>query len=65
VGGTEGEDTFCPKCKAKVIDRSGYVITAIHVAGGRCAFCGNRIEGVWNNNSENRSQSTENRETGK
>lgn len=47
VGGTEGEDTFCPKCKAKVIDRSGYVITAIHIAGGRCAFCGNKIEGVW------------------
>jgi pyruvate formate lyase activating enzyme len=50
VGGTEGEDTFCPKCKAKVIDRSGYVITAIHIAGGRCAFCGNRIEGVWDGN---------------
>ncbi|MDD5573941.1 MAG: AmmeMemoRadiSam system radical SAM enzyme [Candidatus Omnitrophica bacterium] len=47
VGGVEGEDTFCPQCKAKVVDRAGYVVTALHVIEGRCAFCGADIDGVW------------------
>ena len=45
---TEGaEDTYCPKCGRAVIQRAGYVITAMHIVEGRCTFCGEKIDGVW------------------
>ena len=47
VSGTEAEDTFCPKCGNKIIDRAGYVITSIDIVAGKCKFCGETIEGVW------------------
>jgi len=43
----EGEDTFCPKCGRKIIDRWGYYIRDIAVKNGTCAFCGHPIHGVW------------------
>lgn len=47
IGSTEAEDTYCPRCGKKVIERSGYVVTAIHIVNGKCEFCGETIEGVW------------------
>lgn len=47
VGSTEAEDTYCPRCGKKVIERSGYVVTAINIVNGKCKFCGEPIEGVW------------------
>ncbi len=47
VSGNEAENTYCPKCGKMVIGRSGYVITAFHVVNGRCAFCGEKIDGIW------------------
>lgn len=47
VAAGEAEDTFCPSCGKKIVDRAGYVVTAIHVAGGSCEFCGEKIDGVW------------------
>ncbi len=47
VSGTDGEDTFCPKCGKKIVDRAGYVITALHVIEGSCEFCKEKIDGVW------------------
>jgi pyruvate formate lyase activating enzyme len=42
------ENTYCPGCRALLIERSGY---QIRVAGllsdGRCAACGAQIPGVW------------------
>ncbi len=40
------EDTICPYCKEKVIDRSGYRIVANTLSNGKCT-CGREIPGVW------------------
>ncbi|MEA4841228.1 MAG: AmmeMemoRadiSam system radical SAM enzyme [Bacteroidales bacterium] len=42
-----GENTFCPKCKHMVVERSGYVVRQNVVQDGLCHFCGERIPGVW------------------
>ena len=39
VPGIEGEDTFCPKCGAKMIDRTGYIINR-YDRDGKCSKCG-------------------------
>jgi pyruvate formate lyase activating enzyme len=42
------EDTFCPQCKALLINRRGYNILEYHIsAGGTCAKCGAAIAGIW------------------
>jgi len=45
VGGCE--NTYCPSCRAAVVERSGYCIRAVHLDGGRCAGCGTSIPGRW------------------
>ncbi|MBC8527498.1 MAG: AmmeMemoRadiSam system radical SAM enzyme [Candidatus Cloacimonetes bacterium] len=44
---TESEDTYCPNCGKKIIDRSGYFIESINIEDGKCKFCGKKIYGVW------------------
>ncbi|MFA4998954.1 MAG: AmmeMemoRadiSam system radical SAM enzyme [Candidatus Paceibacterota bacterium] len=39
VPGLPSEDTFCPKCKALCIDRTGYVVHR-HDKDGKCQKCG-------------------------
>ncbi len=41
------EDTYCPKCKKKLIDRSGYFIKENNLENGRCKFCKEKIYGHW------------------
>ncbi len=42
------EDTLCPKCGERLIERRGYVIQAYHLtAEGACPRCGTSIPGVW------------------
>ncbi|MCF7874187.1 MAG: AmmeMemoRadiSam system radical SAM enzyme [Candidatus Omnitrophica bacterium] len=41
------EDSFCPNCKKKIIERPYFKATQIQVKKGRCIFCQNRIEGVF------------------
>lgn len=49
VVGTEWEDTYCPGCGKKIIDRFGYKILEYNITSeGCCKFCNERIEGVWN-----------------
>jgi pyruvate formate lyase activating enzyme len=43
----EFESTFCPRCHAVVIERTGYCISAVHLDDGCCAECGTRIPGRW------------------
>lgn len=44
--GALAEDTFCPNCGKKIIDRSGFQIEEIHLINeGRCEFCGQKIYG--------------------
>jgi len=43
----DGEDTFCPQCGKKLIDRSGFFVVSNLLRGGRCPFCGTAIPGRW------------------
>lgn len=43
----EAEDTYCPKCKKKIIDRIGYRINFMKIRDSKCIYCGEKIEGVW------------------
>ncbi len=45
--GTGVDDTVCPVCKEKIVDRSGYRIVTNKITKGRCT-CGAVIPGVWN-----------------
>lgn len=46
VGGYE--DTFCPGCNARLIQRRGYTLLQYRLtADGRCPDCGTSIPGVW------------------
>jgi pyruvate formate lyase activating enzyme len=48
VPGHEAWNTFCPKCKRMLIQRSGYMIGEIHLLGEKCGYCGKAIPGMWN-----------------
>jgi pyruvate formate lyase activating enzyme len=47
VPGHEGENTFCPKCKKRVIKRAGYMVGEVNLKDGKCKFCGKPIHGIW------------------
>jgi len=47
VPGHEGENTFCPRCKKRVIERTGFMIRGMHLRGGKCGSCGKPIPGIW------------------
>lgn len=47
VPGHSDENTFCPKCGKIVIKRSGYIVQEINLLDGKCKFCREKIEGVW------------------
>jgi len=45
--GHEAENTFCPKCKKMIIQRTGYMVGEINVKAGKCRYCGKPIPGIW------------------
>ncbi|HXQ23639.1 MAG TPA: AmmeMemoRadiSam system radical SAM enzyme [Candidatus Acidoferrales bacterium] len=45
VGGYE--NTYCPHCRAAVVERNGYRIRAVHLSDGHCAACGAVVAGRW------------------
>jgi pyruvate formate lyase activating enzyme len=47
VPGHAGENTYCPKCKNIVVKRTVYIVTEVNLLQGKCRFCGEKIEGVW------------------
>jgi len=47
IPGHEGENTFCPKCKKLLIQRTGYMIGEVRLKGGKCSYCGKPIPGIW------------------
>jgi len=47
VPGHEAWNTFCPKCKKMVIQRSGYIIGEMHLKEEKCGYCGKAIPGIW------------------
>ena len=48
VPGNELSNTICHSCKSTVVARQGYRIVTNTISAGKCAKCGNTIEGVWN-----------------
>jgi pyruvate formate lyase activating enzyme len=47
VPGRGGEDTLCSQCSQVVIKRAGFDVYANKLQGGKCAYCGAEIAGVW------------------
>jgi pyruvate formate lyase activating enzyme len=47
IPGEEGEDTFCPHCGRKLIERIGFRVTQNEVVNGACRYCRTKIDGVW------------------
>ncbi len=48
IPGEEGEDTFCPHCSRKVIERVGFRVAKNEVIKGECRHCHAKIDGIWN-----------------
>ncbi len=48
VPGHPGENTWCPQCKALLIERTGYLVRQANLQHGKCGKCGRLIPGVWN-----------------
>jgi hypothetical protein len=47
VPGHAGENTFCPRCKKAIIERTGFMIRGMHLKAGKCAYCGQPVPGIW------------------
>ena len=47
IPGEEGEDTFCPQCGRKVIERVGFRVVKNDVVKGECLHCHTKIDGIW------------------
>jgi len=39
--------TYCHKCNAKLIDRSGFSSGGINIKDSKCGSCGSKILGIW------------------
>ena len=44
----EGQTTYCPSCKKKLITRSWHSVLSNTLENGRCKSCGKHIEGIYN-----------------
>jgi pyruvate formate lyase activating enzyme len=44
--GDEGEKTYCPICKAVLIDRAGYTIRRNNITRGECPECAHKMPGL-------------------
>ncbi|OGP64268.1 MAG: AmmeMemoRadiSam system radical SAM enzyme [Deltaproteobacteria bacterium RBG_13_47_9] len=47
IPGQGGEDTFCPQCGRKVIERRGFRVMSNEVVKGECRYCHRKMDGVW------------------
>lgn len=47
IPGRGGEDTICPGCGRKIIERIGFRVIRQEMVRGKCRFCHRAIEGVW------------------
>jgi pyruvate formate lyase activating enzyme len=47
IASKEGQNTYCPKCKKMLIERSGYTILQNRIIDGCCPDCKRKIYGVW------------------
>jgi pyruvate formate lyase activating enzyme len=47
VPGHPAENTYCPKCRRVVVERTGFSVGGVHIKNGKCQYCGQIIPGVW------------------
>jgi pyruvate formate lyase activating enzyme len=47
VHNTEGQTTYCPNCKDKLIKRNWHSVVSNKLINGKCRNCGEMIEGVF------------------
>ena len=47
VPGHAAGNTYCPKCRRAVVERTGFAVRATHLSKGNCKFCRQPIAGVW------------------
>jgi pyruvate formate lyase activating enzyme len=47
VPGHPAENTYCPKCRRIVVERTGFTIKQMLIRKGSCPFCGQQIPGIW------------------
>jgi len=45
--GHKRNNTFCPACGAKIIERVHFAVLSLDVKEGKCRFCGHTIPGIW------------------
>ncbi len=45
--GEADENTYCPRCGAKLVERLGFRTSNMRIKDGCCPDCGERIEGIW------------------
>lgn len=47
VPGHPAENTYCPKCRKLVVERTGFTITQMHIRKSKCSYCQHVIAGRW------------------
>ena len=47
VSTSSGSNTFCPKCREMLVERSYFSVCENRIKNGKCPFCGELIPGVW------------------
>ncbi|MGB9486758.1 MAG: radical SAM protein, partial [Terriglobia bacterium] len=47
VPGHPAENTYCPKCRKIVVERTGYTVSTVHIHNNKCQYCQQAIPGVW------------------
>ena len=47
IPGHAAENTFCPKCKKMIIQRTGYMVGEVNLKDGKCRYCGKPLPGIW------------------
>jgi pyruvate formate lyase activating enzyme len=43
IAARNGEDTICPSCGKKVVERRGFAVLSLKIKDGKCEFCKNAI----------------------
>jgi pyruvate formate lyase activating enzyme len=47
VPGHDAENTYCPRCGKRVVERKGFTVVEQEITNGKCRGCGEKIPGVW------------------
>jgi len=47
VPGHPAENTYCPKCRKIVVERTGYTVGSVEIHNNKCRYCQQPIPGVW------------------